>query len=556
MKKLGFLVVLSMILGSLVFLQPTQAQDDASVDAAGIVDFRPLGRFTLYGNSITISPNGLYAAGTTSYTREVAATEDTPSAAEDDTTAESTDAGSDEDTEPETITITRLHMWDMRGGQHLWQVELPENRTLESLVFAPSSDVLYVRTNRPYPAEEEVRLSFYNTVSGRLISQTGDVDVIQSAIVSGDLAQDLSIEPFFTPDGQRIIINYQRRLEEGRCAAWDIASGTIIWQATMHCSSINPDGRFLTVYEPHANPYSSYPQIAIYEVATGDIVAVSEDEIVEARWLDATHVMIQRPYGDPPVIWDVVSNTRAILETPFRALRFWVRILPGDMLTHTEQGTTYVWDQSSGRLLNEVPIWGSYLLQDNRILLLQMDSNYYDYTFEDDEWNNLIRAYDFETGNQIWGAHWQHELRAVSPDATVGVGYDRVTYLLDTFDLNSGEQLGSLQINDDSFYITDDWQWIIEPLYGYYVVWGDASELGRFDDQPGAVTRDVVAGYYDPNTNYDPATELAENTYVWLVERTADDSWLLVETARRNRYWVPANEVDILIDLETIAVRE
>lgn len=200
-----------------------------------------------------------------------------------------------------------------------------------------------------------------------------------------------------------------------RCAAWDIASGAITWQATMRCGAINEDGRFLIVSESHSNPYSSYPQLAIYEIEAGEIIATSEDEVVEARWIDPTHVMVHRPYGDPPIIWDVMSNTRAILETPFRSVRFWVSVLPDDILTHAQRGVTYVWDKSSGRLLREIATYGRYLVQENRILLVQMDSNWYDYTFEDDEWNNLIRAYDFETGNQIWGVHWQHEMHAIVP---------------------------------------------------------------------------------------------------------------------------------------------
>lgn len=576
MKKLTFLLMTLLVSIGLLSAHDTQAQGGGSTDPQDTVSFRPLGRFTIAADNLTISPNGFYVAGTTSSTSP--STGQNMAVAGDDITIEELLAEleamgiSDEDISDEELMAlmeamnmgdgsvlalvggTQLSMWDIRGGDLLWTVDLPENRTLEAIVFAPSSDILYVLTNRPYPAEEEVRLSFYDTVTGELISRTGDIDVIQTAIIPGDLPQELYIEPQFTPDGQRMIINYQRRLEDMRCAAWDLATGTIIWQARMHCGSVNGDGRFLIVAQPHDNPYSSYPQLAVYDVEAGEVVAASEDEVVEARWIDNAHVMIHRPYGDPPVIWDVVSNTRAILETPFKSIRFWVLVLPGGILTHAQHDSTFVWDQSSGRLLREVPARGSFLIQEDRILLIQTDSNWYE--LEGDERNNAFRAYDFETGNQVWGTRWQHELWDVSVDGSVAVAFDQVNYTLDVFDLNTGEQLGSLQISGSGMYLTQDWQWLVESNFGSFVVWGSADQVSRFADPPGAVSRGDTDVYYDPNTNYNPATQLLENTYVWPVERTSNNEWLLAETSSGYRYWIPAGALDVLTDLEALPVRE
>lgn len=208
MKKLAILLAFVIFIGGLTTQHATQAQDGGTTNPQDILDFRPLGRFSINANSLTISPNGLYATGTTSFNREIEADSTEDDNAPDTPPADGEDGDGDEEAEPIIVTVTELHMWDLRGGKHIWQEELPENRTLESIIFAPSSDILYVRTNRPYPAQEEVRLSFFATETGQLISQTGDIDVIQTPIIPGDLAQDLYIEPYFTPDGQSMIINY------------------------------------------------------------------------------------------------------------------------------------------------------------------------------------------------------------------------------------------------------------------------------------------------------------------------------------------------------------
>jgi hypothetical protein len=59
-----------------------------------------------------------------------------------------------------------------------------------------------------------------------------------------------------------------------------------------------------------------------------------------------------------------------------------------------------------------------------------------------------------------------------------------------------------------------------------------------------------------PSTRYDPVYEVAAQTSLWIIQRTTAGDWLMMETASGRRYWLPAEDVDLDVALESIPIQE
>lgn len=479
---------------------------------ANFATYRPLGRISFPADSLAQSPDGFYVAGVQQ------------------------GAGG-----------AMLSLWDIRGGQHVWQVSLPQ-RQWETIRFSPTGETLLVKTNAPYPAEEEIRFTFYDTLTGEVLSETGDIDIIDSPIIPGNMPQGLMAEPFYTKDGQNLVVSYLRRTEAPRCAVWSPYTGQLIWQIDRTCGSINSEGRYMISPHPYTELFSAYDQLVVYEVSTGAVLNVSQDEVIRFAWLTDEYVFIERPYGEAPVLWNILEDNTAVMEMPFQMGSFTPKVLH-DVIFYASGSQTYVWDMATGELVAKTLLQGNLVKQGKGIILLQ------EYRAEDSE-ESTLRALNLDNEEIIWEVPWHHSDLSLRADGLYAFAYDRLTSSIDIFDLQTGIIAGHIKIPYFDFLLTDDWGWIMQWGGGQSMtVWGTAESVGLFSDPPQIhITADTPA-YFESNTNF-PYNELVirANQYLWASGRTAAGDWVEVEDSR-GHYWLPTANAEFLVDMDLIPIR-
>lgn len=572
MKKLLLTTLLLLSLLPLWIVLPANAQDGGATSPYDPTTYRPLGRFSVDGHSLVISPDGYFIAGIRTIEEIIEAeddaeatdTDDIESVDETENTVDSAEADQSEETsdsvdnepsdeaEPEPTYIDMLTMWDIRGGQIIWSVPLPD-RELQDLEFAPTGDTIFTKTALPYPNDEEIRLTFYDVLTGERISQTGNIDVINAPIIPGDLVQVLNATPRYTQNGLFVVISYYRRAEAPRCAVWEVTTARLLWETTNTCGAISWDSSMMIIPQAHSNEYSAYEQLAVYNLQSGEAIAMSDDEVVEYRWLDESRIVIHRPYGDAPVIWDVQSNTRAVIELPYRLGVFWPAST-GEIMFYSTDTVTYVWDIHTGLLERETTLNGWLVDQEDHYIVLNIPYNWRD--LEPEEQAQAFVAYDFTTEQELWRARWQHSNMVFSPDGKRAAAYDEVFYTVDIFDLDTGTQLGSIPTLTNDYYLTDEWEWLVQISGSVYTVWGPADDLDRFENPPNARSTIEAPLYYDPTTAYEPASTLPEGQYVWLSGRSSNGEWLRVVSASGRNLWIEAENVEILTELDAIPIAD
>jgi WD40 repeat protein len=490
----------------------TEAAISPEQQVAGLTDYRPLGRVEIFADQLVVSADGLYIVGIQQ--QEIGAL---------------------------------LGLWDVRGGQQLWQVSLPE-RQWEMVMFSPDAKTLLVKTNAPYPAEEEIRLAFYDTLTGVVISETGDIDIIDSPVIPGNMPQQLDASPRYTKDGRLVVVDYWRRAEAPRCAVWRVATAQLLWEMDGSCGTLSEDGHYLIVERPYTEIFSAYNQLVIYEVETGVIITASVDEAINYKWLTNQTVFIERPYGEAPVIWNIVDGTTAVLELPQPMGSFLPEALHHVMYSfYGDQ--TYVWDMTTGELLGSVPVQGTVVEQGKRVLILQ------EYLSDDGE-QKFLRAVNLENGDELWEIEWAHSYLSIRADGFYGFAFNDETWRMDIFDLQTGRSVGIIPVLYYDFLLTPDWEWLVQfDGYSQFTVWGSPSAVDLFDNPPDIRITAETQSYYEPNTRFPYRLMVNADQYLWVTERTAGSDWVEVDDSYGTRFWIPTANVEFLTDVEQIPIR-
>lgn len=480
---------------------------------ANFAAYRPLGRVTLPVDVFVPSPDGYYLAGI-----------------------------------QQRSEGAFLGLWDVRGGHQVWQVSLP-NRQWDTLRFSPAGDTLMVKTNAPYPAEEEIRFTFYDALTGEVVSETGDVDIIDSPLVPGNMPQGLMAEPFYNRDGKSIMVSYYRRTEAPRCAIWDVHTGTMIWEMDETCGSRNDDNTYMISPRPYTDLYSAYDQLVVYEVASGAVLTASQDEAISFSWLTNDTVFIQRPYGEAPVIWNILEDTTAVMELPPELISFQPSVLK-NAIYYNANGTTYVWDLATGELIADTLLQGGLIEQPEGIIVVQ------EYQ-EKDSPERVLRALSLETEEVVWEIPWHHSDLSYRDDGLYGFAYNRDTGRIDIFNLQTGQFAGQIPLFSSNFGLTDDWEWIVQLEGGTHLtVWGPAEAADLFDDPPHLHITAETPAYFESNTQF-PYNNVVirADQYLWVAGRTADSAWVLIEKLNGEKYWLPTTNAEFLVDLDQIPIR-
>ena len=476
---------------------------DRGQQIARFAKFRPVGRVTITADQLFESADGFYIAAVRQQ--------------EDGTT---------------------LSLWDIRGGQQLWQVSLPD-RQWEQVIFSPAGDTLLVKTNTPYPAQEEIRLTFYDLLTGMVVSETGDIDIIDSPVIPGSMPQDLNADPTYTPDGKKVVVDYWRRAEAPRCAVWQVDTAQLLWSMEDHCGSLSDDGVYMAVEQPYTALFSAYSQLAVYEVESGAITALSQDEVVQYRWLTDQTVFIARPYGEAPVIWHILDGTTAVVDLP----QIMGTFLP-DPLTHvmvySYDNTLYVWDIATGELLGSSALQGTVVEQENRVIVLQV-------TQPADGDRQVLRAVDLENEEVLWESPWFHTSLSIQDGGRYAFAYNHDTQYIDLFDLQTGSSSGIISVTRYEFTLTDDWAWLIQfDGQSRFTVWGLPETVALFSDPPQIHVLTETQTYYEANTLFPYAYVIPPNQYLWVVERTEASDWVKVEDSYGGAFWLPTSGVEFL----------
>lgn len=542
-KKIAILISMMGIFLVSCWGASAQAPHDPTV-------FRPLGRFYLEGRYRIHSPDGYHIM----MQEEV----DVTPAPDVDAAATPTQ-GEAETAAPETpierIFETHLTMWDIRGGKTLWTIALSQERYISDIVFAPDGSLFYVATTMPYPDPEEIRLTFYDTLTGEVISQTQGFDVIGAKIIPGDLEQALYTTVEFTPDSQQVIISYWRSIQPQRCAVWDVETATPAWVGEFPCGVRNSDDRLMAVAHPHDSGYSAYYQLTLYNTATGEVVATSEDEITDFQWLDASRILLHRPYGDPPIIWDVLSNARAVIELPVR-LGIFQPYSIGPYLLHHIDSETYVWDKLTGGIVrqSEFDFGGDRVELDGRILLVRR-SEYIPELSTDEKAYYAFSAYDFETEQEVWSIEWTYQDLRYSRDRSRALAYDAGRQEIDLIDMRTGTILGHLAYESDYYSLTPNWDWLYEISGNMVTVFGVPDGQVSFENPPNARVRNETPLRREPIQLTDNVRgHLRAEAEVWIVAQTPDHAWLQVLFSGGYSYWVAADAIHLYASLDEIPI--
>jgi WD40 repeat protein len=425
----------------------------------GLMEFHPLGRFAIPADYLVRSPDGVYVASL-----------------------------------QQQATSVLLSLWDLRGGQPLWQVSLPE-RQWETVQFSPDGNTLLVKTNAPYPAPEEIRFTFYDALTGTIISETGDVDILDSPVIPGNMPQQLTANPRYTQAGQIVVVDYGRRAEVPRCAVWQVSTAALVWQMENRCGTLSADGRYMLLARPYTEIFSAYSQLVVYEVASGAVLTTSQDEVVQSTWLTNEWVFIERPYGEAPMIWNILDNTTALVELPVLMGSFLPEVL-NRVMFYAYGDTTYVWDIATGELLGTTSLQGRIVEQANRVLILQECQ-------PEDSDTSALCAVNLENNELVWEIEWTHAWISIRDEGSYLFAYNHQTQQVDIFDLQTGTKTSSIPLDEHDFTLTADWQWLIQPTdYNRFIIWGLPQALDLFTDPPHIrITADTDA-YYEPNTRF------------------------------------------------------
>jgi WD40 repeat protein len=552
---------------------------------AQFTDFRPLGRFQIPAEYSVTSHDGFYIASVDILYVEVADAQ-------------------------EPIEIPTLSMWDIRGGVELWSISLPD-REVEEVIFSPHDNRLLVKTtanlvgvlggassggattlsdeeidalladlqnlsdeefemllealdnlaNDETPANlevssdpieeipEEIRFSFFDTLTGEIIGETGDVDIIEMPTIPGNMPQFLNARPYFTQDESKVIVNYWRRAEASRCAVWDVATAEIVWQMEATCGMVNGTGEFLALFEPYDEIFSAYDHLVIYETDSGTPVLESPYEATNANWLNDETLIIYRPYGDPPIMWNIVGNSVAVVELPGPLPNLQFDALNRVMFHATGQ-ETFAWDIATGEFLGSTTLQGQIIDLPTGVIVLQQVEEQ-----EDDRWVQYLRAVSLENEEVLWQRRWGFRDLTLRDDGLYGFSYNWETGVVEILDMGTGESVGTLRAPDGSFTLTEDWNWIVFGGGSSLMVWGLEENVELFDDTPHVRTDVAVPVYYEANTNFPADIEIPADRYLWLRQRTPDGAWVMLDGYGQN-FWIPSESLEALRDLESVAVYE
>lgn len=530
-KKLIFSLLVIMLVMSGTSL--SQGQSDPTP-----ATFQPLGRFDINLSSSVTSPNGVHRVGLQIKIDYVTLQPDAES----------------EDAEPETIEIREyfLAQFDVRGGRQLWRVSLGELPP-ERIRFSPDGSIILVEiVSEDEP--EEIFLTFYDPANGEIISETSNIDLIRTPIIPGDVYQALSTSINFSDDNAHVIVDYYRRAEAPKCAVWRIADASLVWEIDSACGRGNPSGTALAFRVPDTNSFSDYPQLEVYDVATGNILQRSYNEVLSFNWLDDAHIMIERPYGEPPVVWHVINDTIAALELPYLSGNLW----PGrvyDRLAYIDSSATYFWDINTGRLTLtlDYAARGHVLMRDDGIMILFRGNWRLD---EDEEsFVDTYQALDLETGDVLWERDWPKGDVRFYEDRWMGTAYNYASGMLEFIDLDTGNVLYELRTYTENATVLPDWDYVIENLRGIEIIWGPGDETGRFPNPPHAQIVGNAPLYPEPNTTFEARGELPDAQLVWLDAQTEDGQWFSYRMYG-TRYWVAAEHIDLLVSAASIRVIE
>lgn len=538
MRKIALSICLIILLSLAVL--PGLAQDDPQSQPATseyLMALRPLGRIRIEGGQVTHSPDGYHIATIRTILLPPIFYNIRPDATPTDIP---TNIPPREEQNTAPIPLYWLNMWDIRGGNLMWSLRLPIFHNLDGFRFSPQGDSLFVRLSERENSEK-IRLRFFETETGNIISDIEDLDVIKTPIIPGNIPQNLTVEAAYTPTGEYVIANYWRAAESPRCVLWRVADAQLVWEQRAACGTINRDGRFMVRPEPHANSFSAYNQLTVYDLPTGEIFTASEDEVVAHDWIDETHLLLHRPYGDAPVIWDIINDTRAIIEQPYRLDRGFSPYPLQNMLLNAN----FIWSKTTGGLLETLEEPPGRLIEvDGRILELYTDPEWREK--EPEERLAGFVAYDFLTGVEVWHNEWQHSTNFLfSPDRHLALTVDSTTNFLEMFNLQTGLIEGELPTLYGNFTFTPQWDWLYQTEGLVYTVWGPPSELDRFSkaDQPNGLLREDTRLFNYPNLPYSSsAGKLRRGEYVWAIGH-AGGRWVLIEMANSQRYWVESGKV-------------
>jgi WD40 repeat protein len=447
---------------------------------------------------------------------------------------------------------TWLGLWDIRVGRELWRVSLPQ-RKWEEAAFAPTGDSLMLKTTLP-GAAEEVRFTFYDTLSGQVMSETGDVDIIQAEIIPGNMPQALIASPRYSPDGRWLIVDYGRRAEANRCAVWEVTTARLHWEVPGKCGSVSEDGRYMVLDYQAEGSYSAYPNLAIYELASGALILRSEDEALRYQWLDAARLFIERPYGEAPVVWNVPQDQLAIIELPFQMGPFMPQALNRVMFypyPRPQGPETYIWDMATGELLGQTLLVGQLVEQGERVLVLQEH-------VQNDQGQAVLRALDLENEALVWEIPWVYSNLTLREDGFYAFAYNQTTRQTDILDLQNGQVVSHLSVPYHDFLLTPDWQWVLQfDGNSTLLIWGDASQQVQFEDPPQARIIAETPVFYQPDDRYlNQRYLLYEENYLWLSGRTADNTWLQFQTESGELYWFPRAQAELLVEIMQIPVQQ
>lgn len=539
-KRLLIIVFTVVVLGALAPFH-THSQTDSSLD-----DFRPLGRFRLELGSAVSSPNGIHILGTQVVVEEVTASTET---ADGDADTEATP-----DAEPAVIQIRHyfLTMLDIRGGDVVWRVGIGDIQPAR-IRFSPDGSIILVEIIAQ-DSPEEILLTFYHADDGTIISETSNFALIQTPIIPGDVNQALYTSIRFSSDNAHVIVDYYRRAEAPRCAVWRIADASLAWEIASGCGVVNPAGSAIAFVIENDDSFSDYPQIEVYDVATGEVVRRSKNEVVDFAWLDNDHMLIARPYGEPQVIWNIRYDTMASLENPYLRGDLWPGAI-GEQLVYVDRTTTYFWSINTGRITYRAnyPAYGDLIVRDGQLILFRLGGRY---DAETEQYIDILEAVDLETGFVFWQQDWYHGEIVYDETKWQAYAYNYSTGAIDFIDLETGDTLFSLTTFSDQVVVLPDHDYVIQSDGSDLIIWGPADQLGYFPDPPQALTTGEAPLYPEPNTNFDAEGTVGAGRWLWLESRTSNSNWYAYRTEYGQRYWIPASALTLLVDPLAVPVAE
>jgi len=117
--------------------------------------------------------------------------------------------------------------------------------------------------------------------------------------------------------------------------------------------------------------------------------------------------------------------------------------------------------------------------------------------------------------------------------------------------------LGSLaHVGARNYGLTPRWDYLLEVYGRLYTVWGPEEAAEAYSNPPTGRARRDANLQYEANTQYDPAGSLGEGQYVWVVARTVNRNWLLIQAATGATYWTQAENIELFTPLDNIPLDE